>query len=109
MPQGLILGPILFNIFLAELFFVLKDADIASFTNDNTLYTSVKKTGELIESLEKCSNTLFQWFKGKFFKGNCDKCHLMVSTDQKANVNMDKFNIESSDCEKLLGFKIDKR
>ena len=64
---------------------------------------------ELIESLEKALNTLLQWFKDNHFKGNPDKCHLIVSTNQKSNVNVEGFIIESNDCEKLSGIKIDSK
>ena len=42
-PQGSILGPLLFNIHLCDLFYFLNDLDIASYADDITLYT-VKKT-----------------------------------------------------------------
>ena len=38
-----ILGPLLFNIFLIDLFFIIKDTDIASYADDNTPYVSADK------------------------------------------------------------------
>ena len=109
MPQGAILGPILLKIFLADLFFVLKEVDIANFDNNNTPYTSSKNTDEFIESLEKAPNTLFQWFTSNLFKGNPDKSHLIVKKNQKTNVNIREYNIESSDGDNSLGVKIDNK
>ena len=35
-PQGSILRPLLFNIFLYDLFFIMNDVEFASYANDNT-------------------------------------------------------------------------
>ena len=65
-PQGSILGPLLFNIFLADLFFIHNDIDIANFPDDNTSYLSAKNVEDLIESLERPSVSLFRWFENTF-------------------------------------------
>ena len=106
-PQRSILDPLLFNIFLADLFLVLKDVDIANFADDNTRFASANYTDDLIDSLEKALSSLFKCFKDNLFKGNPDKCHLLVSTNEKTKINMGEFSTENSDCDKLLGVKID--
>ena len=62
MLHGSIYGLLLIKIFLEDLFFVLKDVDITNFADDNTAYTSGKNNVliELIVSVEKASNILFQ-------------------------------------------------
>ena len=51
-PQGSILGPLLFSFFLADLFLIHSDIDIANFSDDKTLYLSAKNVEDVVESQE---------------------------------------------------------
>ena len=108
-PQGSILGPLLFSIFLADLFLIHSDIDITNFSDGNTPYLSAKIVEDVIESLEQASVSLFRWFENNILKGNTDKCHFLVSTSQEVSLHKSIFKIKKSNCEKLLGVKFDSK
>ena len=100
-PQGSILGPLLFNIFLADLFFIVNSTDIANYANGNTPYATASDTDKLIASLEKASKSLFMWFDNNFMKSNLDKCHPLVSSNEKIMIKIGSHGIANTKCEKL--------
>ena len=108
-PLGSIFGPILFNIFLSDLFLVISDTDFSSYADDNTIYDSGNSIDEVISSLQESAEKLFQWFSHNQMKGNTDKCHLIVSIDEPIEIRVSESLIKNSTCEKLLGVKIDNK
>ena len=92
-PKGSTLGPLLFNIFLADLFFTVKSTDIANYDDDNTPYATVNDIDSLIALLEEVSKSLFTWFHNNLMKSNADKCHLLVSSNEKVIIKIGSHKI----------------
>ena len=80
-PQGLILGPLSFSIFLADFFFIINRTDIANYPDDNTPYATANDIDSLIASLEEASKSLFTSFDNNLMKSNAEKCPLLVSSN----------------------------
>ena len=57
-PQGSILGTLLFNIFINDMFFFIRDSKIANYADDNTLYTVSENITHLLNILENETNLI---------------------------------------------------
>ena len=58
-PQSSILGLLLLNIDICDLFFIIDDCDIANYADDNVLYLTGKKCRESFEQFRMCCQTCF--------------------------------------------------
>ena len=106
-PQGSILGPLLFNVDLCDLFITMSQYDIADYADDNMPYVSGRNIKEVVASLEEVSEVVFQWFRDNQFLGNASKCHVLLSTDKQVHVKIGTAQIENTQNEKLLRITID--
>ena len=111
-PQGLILGPLLFNIFKNDLIGFIKKSLLYNFADDNTITAFEKDITLLKETLQNEAEIAIQWFKGNFMMVNPGKFQAMIinrfgKMENKHEMYIDNKKITSEHSVKLLGTEID--
>ena len=87
----------------------MKETEFISYVDDNNLYDAGNTIEDVILFLQKSSKKFFKWFSDNQMQGNSGKCHLIISTNEPAKIQIGEFLIASTNCEKLLGIKIDSK
>ena len=102
--KGSVLGPLLFNIFLSDLIYLVESTDIVNYAGDTLPYSA---TECVIEKLRHLSSSLFKWYSSNCMKVNGGKSHIVMSGKQMMIANIFNNELASQSVEELLGIDID--
>ena len=108
-PYGSILGPLLFNIYICNLFLFVEEDNGTSYTDDTTPYSSGKNAATVLENIETKGKEVFNWFSTNYLKANPGKCQLLLTSKDEASIKIYDTDIKSSSSKKLLGVIIDNK
>ena len=109
-PQGSILGPLLFNLFINDLFLFLERTNICNFADDNTIYRCDSVLEIILEDLQHDMKILLNWFKINSMKPNPKKFQFMIlgkGSRLPVILNINNIKIRESQKVILLGLTID--
>ena len=78
--QGSIMGPLLFTIFMPDMFLMIKNKFVTGCADDNTPFAIRGNTKCITKTLEEIDKSLINCFSDKQIKLNTDKCHLFLNS-----------------------------
>ena len=111
-PQGSVLGPLLFIIYTNDLPNAIKHSKCILFADDTTIFYSTKHLDELYENISFDLNTLSDWFKANKLSLNVNKTNYMIfknikTPDNSKIIKIGTEIIEQTSIAKFLGIFID--
>ena len=75
-PQGTLMGPFLFNVFINDLNFSVQLSSLRLYADDTTAYASNTDISALELSLNEDLDSLSSWFASKYLSVNSKKTKL---------------------------------
>ena len=104
------LGPVLFNIFINDIFPLKLDSDLRNFADDTTLNACGCSLDEIVSRLENDLSALIKWFFENGMAANPVKFQMMFLGLKEQNtlrLNINDSKVLTTNRVKLLGIEID--
>ena len=112
-PQGSVLGPILFSIFINDISWYLQNVVSVLFADDTTLVQNGSTLIAVEEKFRQDMKRLSEWCKHNRLYINWSKTHIMFITNKRvilpSELTLDNIKVQSVDEFKLLGITIDNK
>ena len=109
-PPGSILGPLLFNVFINDIFMFIEKTGVCNFADDNTIYDCGKDLSNILKNLKHDLKILLKWFRINSLEANPGKFQFMILGKKKRNsvkLIINTTQIEESRKVVLLGITVD--
>ena len=108
-PQGSILAPTCFILFINDLPNIAEFMELVIFADDTNLFFSDKDKSQLRKKIKHDLSTLVEWFRSNQLSLNVKKTNYMLFSRHKEKNNIDKEDIEIKQVEKtkFLGLILD--
>lgn len=85
------MGPLLFNIFLTDIF-LFCPAEVASYADDNTPHATGDCFEKTLQKVEEAPIIPFKWFFNNYIVANTGKCHLLTRSPEEMSVKIENEN-----------------
>ena len=111
-PQGSVLGPILFNIFINDLLLFAIESKICNFADDNTCYACEDTIDKVIIKLEDDMDTILDWFCKNSMVANAGKFQFIIlghKYKRRLCLDINGKKVPNSKTVELLGINIDEK